>query len=139
MKNNVSQFGDTYWLQKVGTVMGAPPAPPWATILFVIHEEEVLAQFGDSLQLYCRFINNVIGIWLVDTNSAKDHIKWASFKPLMQEYYGLEWIFGERSYTVNYMYMTISIRKDRIVTSLYEKSINLYLYIPPILRIPREC
>ena len=32
---------------------------------------------------------------------------------------------------VNYMDMTISIRKDRIVTSLYEKSMNLYLYIPP--------
>ena len=27
--------------------------------------------------------------------------------------------------------MTISIREDRIVTSLYEKSMNLYLYIPP--------
>ena len=27
--------------------------------------------------------------------------------------------------------MTISIRKDRIITSLYEKSMNLYLYIPP--------
>ena len=27
--------------------------------------------------------------------------------------------------------MTISIREDWIVTSLYEKSMNLYLYIPP--------
>ena len=44
MVNNVFQFGDTYWLQKVGTAMGAPPAPPWATIFFGIHKEEVLAQ-----------------------------------------------------------------------------------------------
>ena len=26
--NNVFQFGDMYWLQKVGTSMGAPPATP---------------------------------------------------------------------------------------------------------------
>ena len=49
----------------------------------------------------------------------------------MQDYYGLEWIFDEISKKVNYMDMIISIRKDRIVTSLYEKSMNLYLYIPP--------
>ena len=62
MKNKVFQFGDTYWLQKVGAAMGAPPAPPWATIFFGIHEEAVLAQFGDRLQLYRRFIDNVLGI-----------------------------------------------------------------------------
>ena len=27
--------------------------------------------------------------------------------------------------------MTILIHEDRIITSLYEKSMNLYLYIPP--------
>ena len=37
MTNNVFQFGDTFWLQKVGTAMGAPPATPWATIFFGIH------------------------------------------------------------------------------------------------------
>ena len=47
--NNVFQFGDTYWLQKVGTEMGAPPAPPWATIFFGTHEETVLAIFGHKL------------------------------------------------------------------------------------------
>ena len=45
MKNNVLQFGDTCWLQKAGTAMGAPPDPPWATILFNIHEEAVLTNF----------------------------------------------------------------------------------------------
>ena len=75
MTNNIFQFGDTYCLQKGGTAMGAPPAPPWATIFFGIHEEAVLAQFRDMLQLYRCFIDDVLGIWLVDPNPAEDHQK----------------------------------------------------------------
>ena len=70
MTNNVFQFGGTYWLQKVGTVMGAPPEPPWDAIFFGIHKESVLTQFGLMIQLYCSFINDVLGIWLVDPNPA---------------------------------------------------------------------
>ena len=73
MTNKLFQFGDTYWLQKLGTAMGAPPAPPWATIFFGIHEETVLAQFGDKLQLYRRFMDNVLDIWMVDPDPVKDH------------------------------------------------------------------
>ena len=72
MTNNVFQFGDTFWLQKVGIAMGAPPAPPWTTIFFGIHEETVLAIFGARLQLYCRFIDDVLGIWLVDPDPAEE-------------------------------------------------------------------
>ena len=125
MTNNVFQFGYTFWLQKVGTAMGAPPAPPWDTIFFGIHEETVLAGFGPRLQLYRRFIGDVLGIWLVDTNPVEDSLQWTMFVALMQYYYGLEWIFVEISKKVNYMDMTISICEDRIVTSLYEKYMNL--------------
>ena len=72
MTNNVFQFGDTYWLQQVGTAMGAPPAPPQDIIFFGIHKETVIAQFGDKLQIYCRFINIVLGICLVEPDPAED-------------------------------------------------------------------
>ena len=49
----------------------------------------------------------------------------------MQDYYGLECIFEELLKTVDYMNMTISIGKGHIVTLIYEKLMNLYLYIPP--------
>ena len=71
MTNNVFQFGDTYWPQKAGTAMVVPPAPPWATIFFKIHEETVLAHFGDKLQLYCCFIDDILGIWLVNPNNER--------------------------------------------------------------------
>ena len=72
MTNNVFQFGDTFWLQKVGTAMGAPPEPPWTTIFFGIHKETVIARFSTRLQLYRCFIDDVLGIWLVDPDPAKD-------------------------------------------------------------------
>ena len=43
----------------------------------------------------------------------------------MQDYYGLEWKFEERSEKVKYMDMMIVIRKDLIITSLYGKARNL--------------
>ena len=89
MTNNVFQFGDKYWIQKVGTEMGAPPTPIWATIFFGIHEVTVLAQFGDKLQLYRRFIDDVLGIWLVDPDPDEDHQQWTLFVALIQDYHGL--------------------------------------------------
>ena len=83
MTNNVLQFGDTYWLHKVGTAMGEPSSPPWYTIFFGIHKETVLAQFVDRLQLYHRFIDNVLGIWLVDPNPAEYHQQWTVFVSLI--------------------------------------------------------
>ena len=79
MINNVFQFGDTDWLQKVRTAMGAQPAPPWATIFFGIHKEAVLAHFGDMLQLYHCFIDNFLDIWIVNPDPAKDHRQWTAF------------------------------------------------------------
>ena len=97
MTNNVFQFGDTFWLQKVGTAMEAPPAPPCATIFFGILKETVLTIFGPRLQLYHCFIDDVLGIWLVNPDSADDSRQWTLFVELIQDYYGLEWIFEVRS------------------------------------------
>ena len=83
--NNVFQFGDKFWLQKVGTAMGAPPVPPWATIFFGIHEETVHSRFGARLQLYRRFIDDVLGICLVNPDPAENSRQWMSFVALMQD------------------------------------------------------
>ena len=42
MKNNIIQFDDLFFRQKNGTAMGAPPAPPYATIYFAIHKLNIV-------------------------------------------------------------------------------------------------
>ena len=76
--------------------MGASPAPPWAKIFFGIHEETAIARFGHKFKLYCRFIDDVLGIWLVKPDPVEDCRQWMSFVALMQDYYRLEWIFEAR-------------------------------------------
>ena len=49
----------------------------------------------------------------------------------MNTYPGLTWEFHEPTDKVDFMDLTISISKGQISTSLYEKPLNLHLYIRP--------
>ena len=72
MHNNLFQFGDTYWLQKDGTAMGAPPAPAYATIYYSIHELDLIARFGTFLKFYRRYIDDAIAILRASADPAED-------------------------------------------------------------------
>ena len=62
MQNSIFQFGDLFYKQLTGTAMGTPPAPPWATIFYGIHEIVILDEFKDYIFIYKRFIDDIIGI-----------------------------------------------------------------------------
>ena len=49
----------------------------------------------------------------------------------MNNYPGLTWEFKPPSDKVDFMDLTISIHQGKITTSLFEKPLNLHLYIPP--------
>lgn len=130
MLNNVFTFGDTAWHQLSGTAMGTPPAPPYATVFYGIHEDTFLDRFP-SLRFYKRFIDDVIGIWVPDPDPAVDAASWTEFQACMNSYHGMQWTFSDRGASVDFMDLTISLRGARLHTTLYEKALNLYLYIPP--------
>ena len=112
-----------------GTAMGTPPAPPYATLYYAIHEEAFLTEFQGPLFYYRRFIDDIFGIWrMVDATT--DSATWDSFKLRLNEF-GLKWEVMDRKTSVDFMDMTITIDNNCITTTLYEKSMNLYLYIPP--------
>ena len=66
----------------------------------------------------------------------RDTYLWHLFQSEMNDYHGLQWEFSERSNSVNYMDLTITLTNGTIETNLYEKQLNLYLYIPPLSAHP---
>jgi hypothetical protein len=131
MMNNIFIFGDTFWKQLTGTAMGTPPAPPWATLYYALHEQRFVPRYTANLLLYKRFIDDVFGIWRTD-GSAASLAAWERFKRDMNsEVYRLKWDISDLSQSVDFMDLTISIRGDKLHTTLFEKVHNLHLYIPP--------
>ena len=128
MRNNVFTFGDTTFKQLNGTAMGTPPAPPYATIYYGIHEERFLVRHTGKLLFYKRFIDDVFGIYLPDNDNDAD---WLRLQHDMNAWQGLTWEFSELSSSVDFMDLTLSIHDGHIHTTLYEKPLNLHLYIPP--------
>jgi hypothetical protein len=131
MRNNVFTFGDVTFRQLNGTAMGTPPAPPYATLYYATHEASLLQNHKGYLLYYKRFIDDVFGIYLRDPDPTVDDRNWKWLQDDMNNADGLEWEFSKLSKCVDFMDLTISIENRRIVTTLFEKPLNLHLYIPP--------
>jgi hypothetical protein len=139
MKRNLFQFDDTYWLQKDGTAMGTPTACLHATISYGVHERNrILPTYKDFLLLYKRFIDDVFGIWIPHDNGLDD-LAWSEFKNTMNEWRKLRWIVSDRTTSVDFLDLNLTINNGRILTRTFQKSMNLYLYIPPISAHPTSC
>ncbi|KAL7501772.1 hypothetical protein ACHAXN_000016 [Cyclotella atomus] len=62
--NNYFKSGDTYNKQISGTAIGMPPAPPWATRTHGNYECKLIPCWESCIPLYCRFIDDVLGLWI---------------------------------------------------------------------------
>ena len=133
MTLNIFTFNDLTFKQLNGITMGTPPVPPYATIYYGIHKEKFLPHHSQCIIYYQRFIEDVIGIWCPNKNSQLDTLEWNAFKNKMNKFPGLTWEFSEPSTSIDFMDMTITINKlNKIETTLFEKRLNLHLYIPPL-------
>ncbi|KAL3786063.1 LOW QUALITY PROTEIN: hypothetical protein ACHAWO_007252 [Cyclotella atomus] len=130
-ENNLFKLGDTFWKQILGTAMGTPPAPPWATIFFALKEMGLLPKWSTFLHFYKRFIDDVLGVWLVHPDPEYNKKMWLEFQADMNSWFGLEWVCTDLATSVNFMDLTITIADGHLETTLFEKAQNLYLYIPP--------
>eukprot|EP00804_Cyclotella_cryptica_P027887 CCRYP_003803-RB/>CCRYP_003803-RB protein AED:0.26 eAED:0.26 QI:0/-1/0/1/-1/0/1/0/169 len=128
MRHNIMKFGDSYFLQLIGTAMGTSVAVVFANLYFGWHEKvTLLPKYRDALQrilFHARFIDDVFFIWTGEMDST-----WES---LIQDYnnYGvLKWDITNPKTAVNFLDLTITIKNDRLTTKTFQKPNNPYLYI----------
>ena len=144
MENNVFKFGDTFWIQLAGTAMGSPPAPNYATLYFGIHEAKIIPTFPELLH-YCRYIDDTLNIWKPNINEPLNDIQRRKLYLKLMSSYGedhnfftnnptikpLQWTTEPHGKRTIFLDLDIEIRKNKIYTKIYEKKLNLHLYIPP--------
>jgi hypothetical protein len=131
MRRNYFKFGDTYWLQTTGTAMGTPPGCVYATLYFGIWELEIVPFFQANLPFYRRYIDDVFGIWKHHPDPIIDQQTWMAFQASMDSYGKLEWEFSTRTKRTHFLDLDLQLTPAGITTKLFEKEMNLYLYLPP--------
>ena len=151
MTQNVFSFGDTYWMQVVGTAMGTPCACSYATLTYGLHERITLLPKHSVVtrNFLKRFIDDMFGLWYdplmpldLEEEDEKTWIessnKWKEFVADLPSL-GLSWTAETPSRKVNFLDLTLSIRNGVIHSTTYQKWMNLYLYIPPHSAHPASC
>jgi len=92
MRNNIMKFGDTHFLQLIGTAMGTPVAVMFANLYFGFHEKnKLIPKYQRNLkrlQKHFRFIDDVFGIWLGNTDE-----EWEQMKRDYNDFGILKWDF----------------------------------------------
>ena len=126
---NIQKFGDTYKTQHDGTAMGVSPACMWATLYFAPWEEKLMRRFKKYLLFYVRFIDDVAAAW--DFCSDDSYRAYNKFQEKMNCYGALRWEFVKATTSINFLDVTLTLNNGRIDMCLFEKELNLYLYLPP--------
>jgi predicted DNA-binding protein (UPF0251 family) len=138
MNNNIFSFSNTFWHQLSGTAMGTPAVCAYATITFGHYENSIiLPRFNSNLLYYKRYIDDIFGIWLPSTNGNDE--AWQLFATELNKWGHLRWKIEQLSLQTVFLDLNIQLKDQKIITSTYQKAMNLYLYIPPLSAHPPSC
>ena len=129
MRNNLFEWGDLYFLQLVGTAMGTSAAVMWATLYYRYHEvHTILPKQSANLLYFKRFIHDIFGIWIGTTED-----QWNEFCTDNDNFGILMWDIKQQrcSQSMNFLDLTLTIEGSRVISRTFQKTLNLYLYVPP--------
>lgn len=128
MRNNVFEFGDTRYLQLMGTAMGTSTACMYATVYYAMHEmQTLLPSFQPNLIFLRRYIDDIFGIWCCLDGS----ITWPNFTSAINNFGILRWDISEPTTSLDYLDIELTLKQGSIFTKTFQKEMNLYQYLPP--------
>jgi hypothetical protein len=109
-----------------------------APCLYAIHEQRtLLRKYSRFLLMYKRYIDDVLGIWNTTPNPAGTHF--AAFCRNMDCWGKLRWEVSTLVKEVSFFDVTLKItHSGKVDSRLYEKALNLYLYLPSNSAHPLE-
>ena len=92
----------------------------------------LLDKFAASLLLYKRYIDDVLAFWLPNPDPVENAKSLQAFRDCMNDFHGLKWTFTKpATLGIIFMDMSLSIKNNKIASTLYEKALATHLYITP--------
>jgi hypothetical protein len=109
-----------------------PPGCVYATLYFGIWELKIVPFFQANLPFYRRYIDEVFGIWEHHPDPIIDQQTWMAFQASMDLYGKLNWEFSKCIKHTHFLDLDLDLQLTPagIKTKLFEKKMNLYLYLP---------
>ena len=135
LENNHFQFNNDNYLQKMGTAMGIPMAPAYASLFMGKLEQDFLKSRSLAPSIWLRFSDDIFMVWDHSIESLYSFIDALnSFHPSIKFTYNIS------TKTLNFLDVTVSKSKNlEFVTNVYVKSTNVHQYVEYSSCHPKSC
>ena len=124
LTSNNFVFNDKHYIQIQGTAMGTKMAPSYACLFMGILEQKILAQATDKPELWIRFIDDILVIWLHGQE------KWDEFLEHLNSFHqSIKFVSSDSDKSVPFLDINLTIENGRIETDLYSKPTDCHQYL----------
>ena len=124
--NNYFEFDGQLYKQLQGVAMGVIMAVSFSSLFMVTVEEPIIQAAANQIELYKRFIDDGFIVWSGTRQSLVDF-----FDSLGQVDPNIKLTFDISPTSAIFLDLSLSLQADGVLsTSLYQKPMNLYPYIP---------
>ena len=120
--NNFFKYEEKTYYQTTGLAMGVACAPVIANLFCAIHEREHL-KYRSKVQFYGRFIDDLLVIF---KGTESELLNWLDTWKLPG--LDIKWEYSKEQAV--FLDIELQIKNDELVTRVYNKVLNKYMYIP---------